>query len=67
MRSVAMGRTNYLFGGLLTGDRTAAYILIETAKLYSVDPQARLAKTLAGIRDYKVACVDDHLPWNSPK
>ena len=64
MRSVAIGRKNYLFVGSLTGGRTAAiaYTLIETAKLNGVDPQAWLADTLARIHDYKITRVDDLLP-----
>ena len=69
MRSVAIGRKNYLFVGSLTGGRTAAiaYTLIETAKLNGVDPQAWLADTLARIHDYKITRVDDLLPWNCAK
>ena len=65
MRSVAIGRKNYLFVGSLTGGRAAAiaYTLIETAKLNGVDPQAWLADTLARIPDYKITRVDDFLPW----
>ena len=42
MRSVALGRKNYLFVGSQTGGKSAAiaYTLIETAKLNGVDPQA---------------------------
>ena len=66
MRSVAVGRKNYLFVGSLTGGRAAAiaYTLIETAKLNGVDPQAWLADTLARIPDYKITRVDELLPWN---
>ena len=66
MRSVAIGRKNYLFVGSLTGGRAAAiaYTLIETAKLNRVDPQAWLADTLARIPDYKITRVDDLLPWH---
>ena len=69
MRSVALGRKNYLFVGSLTGGRAAAiaYTLIETAKLNGVDPQAWLADTLARIPDYKITRVDDLLPWNAVK
>ncbi len=67
MRSVAIGRKNYLFVGSLTGGRAAAiaYTLIETAKLNGVDPQDWLADTLARIPDYKITRVDDLLPWNA--
>jgi transposase len=66
MRSVAVGRKNYLFVGSQTGGRAAAiaYTLIETAKLNGVDPQGWLADTLACIPDYKITRVDDLLPWN---
>ena len=66
MRSVAVGRKNYLFVGSQTGGRAAAvaYTLIETAKLNGVDPQGWLADTLACIPDYKITRVEDLLPWN---
>jgi hypothetical protein len=67
MRSVAIGRKNYLFVGSLTGGRAAAIVctLIETAKLNGVDPQAWLADTLARIPDHKITRMDDLLPWNA--
>jgi transposase len=67
MRSVAIGRKNYLFVGSLTGGRAAAIActLIETAKLNGVDPQAWLADTLARIPDHKINRMDDLLPWNA--
>lgn len=42
MRSVAIGRKNYLFVASQTGGKAAAiaYTLIKTAKLNNVDPQA---------------------------
>lgn len=66
MRSIAIGRKNYLFVGSLTGGRAAAiaYTLIETAKLNGVDPQAWLADTLACIPDHKITRIDDLLPWH---
>lgn len=69
MRSVGVGRKNYLFIGSQTGGRAAtiAYTLIETAKLNGVDPQGWLAETLARIPDYKITRVDDLLPWNWSK
>ena len=67
MRSVAIGRKNYLFVGSQTGGKAAAiaYTLIETAKLNDIDPQAWLADTLARIPDYKINRVDDLLPWKT--
>ncbi|MEP4197869.1 MAG: IS66 family transposase [Aliishimia sp.] len=66
MRSIAIGRKNYLFVGSPTGGKAAAiaYTLIETAKLNGVDPQAWLADTLAHIPDYKINRVGDLLPWS---
>ena len=45
MRSIALGRKNYLFMGSDRGGRSAAiaYTLIETAKLNGVEPQAPLS------------------------
>ena len=67
MRSVALGRKNYLFMGSQTGGKSAAiaYTLIETAKLNGIDPQAWLADTLARIPDHKINRIDELLPWNS--
>jgi hypothetical protein len=65
MRSVAIGRKNYLFVGSQAGGKAAAiaYTLIETAKLNGIDPQAWLADTLACIPDYKITRINDLLPW----
>ena len=67
MRSVALGRKNYLFVGSQTGGKSAAiaYTLIETAKLNGVDPQAWLAHTLSLIPDHKINRINDLLPWNA--
>jgi len=64
-RAIALGRKNYLFVGSPAGGRAAAvaYTLIETAKLYGVDPQTWLADTIAAIPDYKITRVNDLLPW----
>jgi len=66
MRSIAVGRKNYLFMGSERGGRSAAvaYTLIETAKLNSLDPQAWLADVLATIADHKINRIDELLPWN---
>ena len=65
MRSIAIGRKNYLFVGSQGGGKAAAiaYTLIETAKLNGVDPQAWLTDTLARIPDHKITRVDELLPW----
>ena len=48
MRSVAIGRKNYLFVGSQTGGKAAAiaYMLIETAKLTDINPQTWLAYSI---------------------
>lgn len=53
MRTIALGRKNYLFVGSEAGGKAAAiaYTLIETAKLNAIDPHAWLADTLARIPD----------------
>ena len=67
MRSVALGRKNYLFLGSEAGGKAAAIAdtLIETAKLSGVDPQAWLANTLARIPDHKINRIDDLRPWSA--
>jgi hypothetical protein len=67
MRSIALGRKNYLYVGSKTGGKSAAtaYTLMETAKLNGVDPQAWLTDTLARIPDQKINRIDDLLPWNA--
>lgn len=66
MRTIALGRKNYLSVGSEAGGKAAAiaYTLIVTAKLNVVDPHAWLADTLARIPDYKITKVDDLLPWH---
>ena len=65
MRSIAIGRKNYLFMGSDKGGKAAAiaYTLIETAKLNGVDPQAWLTEVLSGIADHKINRIDELLPW----
>jgi len=65
MRSIALGRKNYLFMGSDNGGRSAAsaYTLIETAKLNGVDPQAWLTDVLSRIADHKINRIDELLPW----
>jgi len=65
MRSIALGRKNYLFMGSDNGGKSAAiaYTLIETAKLNGVDPQAWLTDVLSRIADHKINRIDELLPW----
>lgn len=66
LKSVALGRKNYLFIGSEGGGKSAAiaYTLIETAKLNGIDPQAWLTDTLSRIADHKINKIDELLPWN---
>lgn len=66
MKSVALGRKNYLFVGSEGGGNAAAiaYTLIETAKLNGIDPQAWLTDTLGRIADHKINKIDQLLPWS---
>ena len=66
MRSLAIGRKNWLFAGSDNGGKTAAiiYSLVETAKLNKVNPQLYLAQVLSLIQDYNSTKLAELLPWN---
>lgn len=66
LRSVALGRKNYLFlGSDNGGDRAATlYSLLGTAKLNDVNPERYLTHVLNVISDCKVNKVHELLPWN---
>lgn len=66
LRSVAIGRKNWLFAGSDTGGQTAAvfYSLIETAKLNNINPWQYLRQVFATIQDYNSKKIADLLPWN---
>lgn len=66
MRSIAVGRKNWLFAGSDNGGDTAAaiYTLIETAKLNNVNPWKYLQKVFDIIQDYPSTKIADLLPWN---
>ena len=66
MRSVALGRKNWMFAGSDNGGHTAAtfYTIIETAKLNNVNPWLYLSKVFNVIQDYNSNKLVDLLPWN---
>jgi hypothetical protein len=66
LRGIALGRKAWLFAGSDRGGERAAamYILIGTAKLNNLDPQAWLADVLRRINDHPASRLDELLPWN---
>jgi transposase len=67
LRSVAIGRKNWLFAGSkIGGERAAAiYTVIETCKMNNVEPQAYIADVIAKIAaDWPAARWDELMPWN---
>ena len=66
MRSIALGRKNWLFAGSDAGGETAAaiYTITETAKLNGINPQVYLKYILAQIQDHNAKKIADLLPWN---
>lgn len=66
MRSIALGRKNWLFAGSDGGGETAAsmYTIIETVKLNDINPWKYLRYVLATIQDHPHNKVAELLPWN---
>ena len=66
MRSIALGRKNWLFAGSDSGGETAAaiYSLTETAKINGLNPWAYLKYVFSVIQDYNSQKISDLLPWN---
>jgi transposase len=65
LRSVAIGRKNFLHLGSDAGGNSAAviYSLIGTAKLNGINPQHYLRYVLERIADHKINRIDELLPW----
>ena len=65
MHPATLGRKNWLFMGSKAGGKSVAiaYMLIETAKMNEVNPEAWLAWVLERIQDHPVNRMHDLLPW----
>lgn len=67
MRTIAIGRKNWLFAGSITGGERAAaiYSVIETAKLNGVEPQVYIADVIEKIAGgWPASRWDELMPWN---
>ena len=66
IRPITLNRKNALFAGHDEGGRTWARMasLIETCKLYAIDPYAYLRETLTAIANgHPASRIDDLMPW----
>jgi len=67
MRTIAIGRKNWLFAGSKAGGERAAaiYTVIETCKLSGVEPQAYIADVIEKVAgNWPAARWDELMPWN---
>lgn len=67
MRSVALGRKNWLFAGSKAGGERAAaiYSIIETCKLGGIEPQSYIADVMQKIASgWPASRWDELMPWN---
>jgi len=69
MKPPVLGRKNYLFCGSDAGGQRAAciYTIIETAKMWAINPQAYLADVLNRIADHPIRQIETLLPWHWSK
>lgn len=69
LRTVALGRKNWLFAGSGDGGERAAslYTLLGTAKLNNLNPEGYLHHVLEHIPDHPINRIEDFLPWNLAK
>jgi len=71
LRTVCIGRKNYLFAGSEAGARRAAniYSLVASCKLSDIDPFAYFRDVLSRISTHPMEKIDDLLPsnWKLPK
>ena len=65
LRSVALGRRNWMFVGSMKGGEAAAlfYALAGTCRLNGVEPEAWFTDVIERIGDHPINRIDDFLPW----